>query len=202
MRLYVTRHGQTQWNIEGRIQGHKDSPLTQKGIHNAKLLGTHLADVRFDCVYSSPLGRAMHTTELIVKNRNLEIKPLPALEEMGFGIWEGRLSEELSHLYPEQFNSFWNHPEQYTPVEGGESFEQFNNRVSGWLNELIVDKPGENILVVTHTCVIKELYSIINKLPLKYFWDDPRIQDTCLSIIEIKDGEARFLLEADTSHLR
>lgn len=202
MRLYVTRHGQTEWNIEGRMQGHKDSPLTQKGIDNAKLLHKHLMDVRFDCVYSSPLRRAMHTAELIVEDRPLEIIPTPELKEMGFGIWEGRCVDELSQLYPEQYHNFWNNPEAYEPVEGGESFEQLKNRVNGWINEIILDKPYENILVVTHTCVIKELYSIINKLLLKDFWSDPVIQDTCLSIIEIKDGTARFLLEADTSHLR
>jgi probable phosphoglycerate mutase len=202
MRLYVTRHGQTEWNTEGRMQGHKDSPLTQNGIDNARLLGKHLEDVRFDCVYSSPLRRAMHTAELIVGDRPLEIIPSPELQEMGFGIWEGRCSEELCQLYPQQYDNFWSHPEAYKPVEGGESFEGFKNRVNRWLNEIILDKPNENILVVTHTCVIKELYSIINNLQLKDFWSDPRIHDTCLSIIEIKDGKSRFLLEADTSHLR
>lgn len=202
MKLYVTRHGQTQWNTERRMQGHKDSPLTQNGIDNASLLGKHLKDVRFDCVYSSPLRRAMHTAELIVGDRPLEIIPTPELKEMSFGIWEGQYSEELYQIYPEQYDNFWNHPECYEPIEGGESFEQFKNRVNGWLNEITLDKPGENILVVTHTCVIKELYSIINKLPLKDFWSDPVIQDTCLSIIEIEDGTTRFLLEADTSHLR
>lgn len=202
MRLYVTRHGETKWNIERRMQGHKDSPLTQKGIDNSKLLHEHLMDVRFDCVYSSPLGRAMHTAELIVGDRPLEIIPSPELKEMGFGIWEGRCSEELSQLYPGQYSAFWSNPEAYEPVEGGESFEQLKSRVSSWLNETIIDKSYENILVVTHTCVIKELYSIINRRPLKDFWSDPVIHDTCLTIIEIEDGQTRLLLEADTSHLR
>lgn len=202
MRLYVTRHGQTEWNIERKMQGHLDSPLTQRGMDNARLLGSHLMDVRFSHVYSSPLGRARQTAELIVGDRPLEITLSPDIQEMGFGIWEGHCSDELSQLYPEQYDNFWNHPEKYKPLEGGESFEQFKSRVNGWLNEITLDHPDENILVVTHTCVIKELYSIINKLPLKDFWADPRIHDTCLSIIEVKNGDIRFLLEADTSHLR
>lgn len=201
MKLYVTRHGQTEWNVERRMQGHGDSPLTQKGIDNARLLGKRLMDVKFDHVYSSPLNRAKRTAELIMENRQTDIKLCPELKEMGFGIWEGMPEEARARLYPEQHFNFWNRPELYQPVEGGESFSQFKARVNKWLTNIISEKPGECILVVTHTCVIKALYSIINGIPLKDFWKDPVIYDTSLSIIEINNDIPHFILEADISHL-
>src|SRR5690554_4521335 len=89
MKIYLTRHGQTEWNVIGKLQGWGNSNLTEKGIENAKRLSQRLKEVNFDYVYSSPQQRALDTAKLIRGDRNIEINVLDDLREIGFGSWEG-----------------------------------------------------------------------------------------------------------------
>ncbi|MBS5823829.1 MAG: histidine phosphatase family protein, partial [Clostridium argentinense] len=89
MRLYITRHGQTKWNTEKRMQGFKNSDLTEKGINNAKKLGKALENIEFSRVYSSPLGRTMDTSKYILGDRNIEIVTADYLKEINLGTWGG-----------------------------------------------------------------------------------------------------------------
>ena len=129
MRIYITRHGETQWNKKGLMQGWKNSDLTEKGIENAKRLGESLKDINFDVIYTSPLGRANETAKCINGNKDTKIVLVESLKEMGFGIWEGMENSKLKELYSEQYNNFWERPHLYKPHENGESFEELLLRV-------------------------------------------------------------------------
>ncbi|NLP13977.1 MAG: histidine phosphatase family protein [Clostridium sp.] len=200
MRIYITRHGETQWNKKGLMQGWKNSDLTEKGIENAKRLGESLKDINFDVIYTSPLGRANETAKCINGNKDTKIVLVESLKEMGFGIWEGMENSKLKELYSEQYNNFWERPHLYKPHENGESFEELLLRVKTAWNE-ILKAGGNNILIVTHAVVLKTLYMILKNLDLKDLWNPPFMKDTSLTIVEVIGNKVKIILEADTSHL-
>ncbi|OPZ85859.1 MAG: Phosphoserine phosphatase 1 [Firmicutes bacterium ADurb.Bin419] len=201
MKIYITRHGETQWNKKGLMQGWKNSDLTEKGIENAKRLGESLKDINFDVIYSSPLDRAIETAKCINGESNTKIVLIESLKEMGFGIWEGMEHSKIKELYPEQYTNFWERPHLYKPQENGESFEELLVRVKKAWDE-ILKAGGNNILIVTHAVVLKTLYTIIKNLELKDLWNPPFMKDTCLTIVEVKENKVKIMLEADTSHLK
>ncbi|WMM25510.1 histidine phosphatase family protein [Tissierella sp. MB52-C2] len=200
MTIYLTRHGETQWNKEGRMQGWKNSDLTPNGIENAKRLGQRLKDIDFDYIYCSPLDRAVDTAKYIRGDKNTEIVLTESLKEMGFGKWEGMEHDRIKELYPIEHFNFWNKPHLYNQIEG-ESFNELFERVNDVLNQIISNSSLENVLIVSHAVVIKAIYAIIKKYPLEELWTPPFLQGTSLTIIEVKDDEINIILEADTSHI-
>lgn len=201
MKIYITRHGETLWNKEGKMQGWLNSDLTEEGILNAKKLGESLKDIDFDRIYSSPLGRAYETAKYIRGDRNIPIILEENLKEMGFGIWEGMGNTKVNELYPEQKHDFWNQPHLYLPVDGGESYQQLIDRVANTLQEIIKSESGEIILLVTHAAVIKAIFSLVKKFPLEDFWSPPFLYNNCLSILEVSGDRMEFTLEADITCL-
>ena len=200
MKIYITRHGETEWNKEGKMQGWKDSNLTEKGIDNAKKLGESLNNIEFDHIYCSPLGRAIDTAKYVRGNKDTKIIIIESLKEMGFGIWEGMENEKVKELCTKQQFNFWNKPSLYEPVDG-ESFYELIDRVKKVLYDIINNTTGENILIVSHTVVIKAIYLIIKKYSLEDFWKEPFMYDTCLTVLKVEDKEIEIILEADISHL-
>ncbi len=200
MKIYITRHGETQWNKEGRMQGWQNSNLSENGIENAKKLGTRLKDINFDYIYCSPLGRTVDTAKYIRQDKDTEIILIDDLKEMGFGKWEGMEHDTIKELYPTEYFNFWNKPHLYNPIEG-ESFDELFERVKGVLNQVKDNTEVENILIVSHAVVIKAIYAIIKKQPLEELWNPPFLQGTSLTIIEAVDNEINIILEADTSHM-
>jgi broad specificity phosphatase PhoE len=200
MRIYITRHGETQWNKLGRMQGWKNSDLTEKGIENARKLGKSLEAIPFDIVYTSPSGRTIETAKLIMGNRDVPIVEREELKEMGFGTWEGMDHEAVEELYPEERHIFWNKPHLYKPIDG-ESFEELISRVKKVLQDIMESAAGENILIVSHGVTIKAMYAILKGYELEEIWKPPFMHDTCLTVLEVKDGKVEFVLEGDVSHL-
>lgn len=200
MKIYLTRHGQTEWNTQGRIQGWGNSDLTEKGMENAKRLGKSLKDIEFDCIYTSPLGRAVQTANCIKGEKNIKVKFLDLLKEMSFGDWEGIRHSEIEQLYPEVQYAFRYSPEKYQP-SGGETFQELLLRAKKALEYLAGHQNYKNILVVSHAMFIKAFLTVIKNIPIEDFWGPPVINDTCLTILEVKDGRIDIILEADTSHL-
>lgn len=200
MRLYITRHGTTEWNIEKRLQGWGDSPLTEEGINRAVSLGESLADVDFDIIYTSPQKRAMETAKLIMGNKNIKIITHDGLKELRFGIWEGMELDEINEKYPEEYYLYRNRPELYIPIDG-ESFKDLFNRVESFLEELkAVDY--KNVLIVTHGMTIKTLITIIKGLTLDEFSSLPVYTGTALNICEVKGGKFELIVEGDISHIK
>lgn len=198
LNLYITRHGETCWNVEKRLQGWKDSPLTENGIRNAKALGKSLKGTTFDGVYSSPSERTLHTAKLIIGNQGQQFKLDDRLKEINMGEWEGRTHDEVSEFDSELFHAFWNAPHLYNP-KNREGFLDVQNRASDAVNMIKSEHKTGNILVVTHTVVIKCLLAYFKKQPIEKLWDPPYIHDTSLSVIEL-GSEPSIILEGDISH--
>jgi broad specificity phosphatase PhoE len=201
LRLYITRHGETEWNVLKRMQGWKDSKLTPKGIENAVALGERLKDVELKSIYSSSSHRTIHTAELIRGNRDITIIPDKNLREINLGEWEGKTLTELEILDNERYKAFWEAPHLYES-KAGESFIQVRDRIQEVLNKIFKENPDGNILIVTHGVIVKTIMSIFKAIPLEKFWEQTFINGTSLSIVEINDKIANIVLEGDISHTK
>ena len=95
MKLYIIRHGQTDWNVQGRIQGRQDIPLNAAGRSQAQMLAKGMEKRPVTAIYSSPQLRAMETAKALAGNQGVEVIPLPELVEIGYGDWEGRTASEI-----------------------------------------------------------------------------------------------------------
>ncbi len=195
VKLYITRHGETQWNREKRMQGWKDSDLTPEGEGDSLALAQVLKRVSFEAVYSSPSGRARKTAELLVDDALITFDE--DLREIGMGDWEGRTQDEVRNADPERFHTFWNNPHVYE-TETGETFNQVMDRVASFLEKVQVHKG--TILVVTHSIFIKALLAYVKELPLDQLWSPPFIHATSLTVIEGAGGKYEIVMEGNTSH--
>jgi phosphoserine phosphatase len=197
--LYLTRHGQTEWNVENRFQGSSDSPLTEKGVRQAEYLAERLRGISFDAVYSSPAGRALRTAEILCGDRDVAIRELPDLREMELGDWEGMRSEEIEVRFPEEFDRYWRKPHLYRR-ERGESYIDVQRRVVSSMGEILRSHPGGNVLIVTHTVVLKTLMAHFEGRPLDRLWDPPYIHPACLNLVRVGEGKREILLHGDIAH--
>ncbi|GLC30611.1 histidine phosphatase family protein [Clostridium omnivorum] len=202
MRLYLTRHGQTEWNLERRMQGWKDSPLTELGISNAKALGKHLKDVNFSEIYSSSVQRAVRTAELVRGDKDIPIILDDNLREIGVGDWEGQVVEDIKQNYAEEYGNFWKKPHLYKR-DNVETFHDVQERAVKVVKEIVEKHKGtdDNVLIVTHTITLKSIMAYFEGRDIEKLWEPPYIYDTSLSLVEITEEGAKILLHGDVAHL-
>lgn len=144
--LYIVRHGLTDWNILGKLQGHADIPLNETGRAEAAELSQRINGIDFDICFSSDLQRAMETSRILTAPSLLPIKSVPALRERNFRLWEGRLFSELTeYMRGDQ------------PFPDIETDEEIRGRILPLLDEIVVNYPGATVLVVTHGSVMRSL---------------------------------------------
>ncbi|GGH12166.1 histidine phosphatase family protein [Paenibacillus segetis] len=200
--LYLTRHGQTQWNLAKKMQGHKDSPLTQTGVQQAQWLGERLSTVSFDAIYCSSSPRAITTACIISGNRLTEILKLDALQEINMGLWEGQNIEQITQDYPTQFNQFFSEPHLYQPTGQGESYSQLMTRTLPTIQNILTKHKGKQVLIVTHRITLKAIMSYFMKKQLHEIGSMPDIHPTALCKITFHDEVANIDLYGDTAHYR
>ena len=153
--IYIVRHGQTEYNVERRIQGQGDSPLTQFGLGQAKELGLLLRDVHFDAVFSSDSLRAKRTAEMIVLERELAVVTTELLRERAFGRFEGKYIEELKE-FDEIFDRLSDEEKfLYKSEPDIESDEEISSRMIRFVREIGVRFAGKTVLMVTHAGMMK-----------------------------------------------
>ena len=103
--IYITRHGETEWNAEGRIQGHTDVALSSRGQEQARMLARRLAGIQIDAVYSSDLKRAAETARVAVGERDVPLSLTPDLREYNKGVFEGMTADEYREAYPHLYEA-------------------------------------------------------------------------------------------------
>ena len=152
------RHGETEWNLQNRTQGHLNSPLTERGITQAREAAEKLKDYKFDIVVSSHLGRAYETAKIIAEKLGiLEIITDSSLLERNLGILQGNIAEESKIKFPNLFNNgvlIHN-----AKIPNGESLEDFLERVGRGIENLKEISKTKTILVVTHDGVLNAIVS-------------------------------------------
>ena len=176
MNIYVTRHGETEWNTYWKLQGRSNTVLNEKGREQACLThnGFVEAGISFDRIYSSPLKRAVETAVLMTEKSESEIIKDDRLIEFCFGKAEGKTPDERKED-PElkDFHLFFDEPEKYVALEGAEPFESVLKRTAAfWEDEIKpLEKTGiQNILVVTHGGTMQSLLLHIDGRSLKDYW--------------------------------
>ena len=136
-KLYLTRHGETEWNEKGIMQGWGDSPLTELGENQAIWLRERIKDLHIDVIYSSPIGRAFNTAKILKGDRDITLKTHDGLKEIRIGGWEGLNQEEMKSISEENYYNFWNVPSKYVPTGDGESFYEVKDRAFKAVNEIL-----------------------------------------------------------------
>ena len=154
--VYLARHGESDWNVERRWQGHADRPLTERGREQARALAAKLEDVELDAVYASDLRRAWETAEAVAAPRGLEVVRLPELREVDVGSWSGFTRDECADRFPEAFVR-WR--EGGTGWDDGESYEDMAVRIVGTIECLAAQHPDGAILVVSHGGPIRAVHA-------------------------------------------
>jgi len=198
-RFIVVRHGETEWNVQTRIQGQTDSELTPAGLAQADAIGKRLARERFDALIASDLGRAWRTAERIAAHCGLPLSPDPRLRERSFGQGEGRTYEEVDALWPGVFSRAAN-TDPDAAIPGGESRRQFHERIRAAFEALARAHAGRRVAVVTHGGVLAVLYRIVHGIPLAHA-HKVAISNASYNAVAF-DGDG-WALEAwdDTAHL-
>ena len=162
LKLYIVRHGETEWNVIKRFQGQLNTPLTEKGMEKLRKTGKKLENVLFDEVYTSELGRTVASAEIILnenrgyKNKKRELQKLAELNEVYFGVWQGLTYEEVFLKYPEEGNNYFYNVKNYNAenVEA-EKLEDALERFLKGINKILDSHESGSILVVTHGTVFE-----------------------------------------------
>lgn len=197
--LILIRHGETEWNRAGRIQGHLDSPLTQDGIAQAMACGARLKGETIAAFYCSDMGRALHTARLIGQPLGLQASPMDTLRERAFGQGEGLTYAEMDVRFPEAF-SRERAVDEHFAVPGGESKRQFHDRVVAALMELAGKHAGQTVLVVTHGGVLGVVYRWIREEPVASA-HKVSIPNVAINRLALENESWRIVMWGDVTHL-
>ena len=203
-RCFLVRHGTTEWNAQGRIQGQSDPSLNEAGKRQARRLGMRLASVPIAEARCSDLRRCSETAAGILLGRNdVRLQEMPELREKNFGAWEGLTFREVETRYPDQYRNWLTAGDPSFAPPGGESDLQLCSRadtVVDRLREARTDNGG-NVLVVTHGGMLRALITSLLGLPAQKMWKF-RFANAGLSVVSVfDDGSAVVDLLNDTSHL-
>lgn len=176
MKLYVARHGETDWNSEHRMQGWIDIPLNAVGLEQAETLAGRLteAGIRPDRIYASPLTRAGQTAAPMAERAGLPVILLDGLKEIGFGEWEGLIyNDEIATRDPDIYAA-WRADRYHNAAPGGENCQTVIGRLVPAMKRILDDGDG-TVLVVMHGAVLKTLYFAVNGLDFLQFASIPVI---------------------------
>ncbi len=199
MKIYIVRHGETDWNKARRVQGFSDIPLNEYGIYLAEETAKGLSDITFDVAYTSPLIRAKKTAEVILRDRETELIEEPAIKEMGFGVFEGMcISGEKKAKESEAFNKFFTDTANFIPAEGGERVEDLLDRTGAFLQALCEseEKKDQTILLSTHGAAMTALVNHVKgNLEISAFWKEGVPPNCAVTLIEVENKTPSIVFE-------
>ena len=197
MLLYIIRHGETDYNVQKRLQGWIDEPLNENGRKIARLTGEGMQDIHFDLVISSPLNRALETARLVVNDPSVPVLTDRRIIELGNGIWEGKTPEEIEALGgAQEYAKIRKDPMHYVGPQGGESVRQVLERTADFLQEVIhrADYQDKTILISTHGGAMRALLNPFYE-DREDFWHGQVPLNCAVNIVRVKQGEASLIEE-------
>ncbi len=168
--LLLIRHGQTDWNLEGRYTGQTDVPLNAKGISQAKTLARRLANEPLEAIYTSDLSRARQTAELLAQATMAPLVVDRRLREIDQGQWEGLLFDEIRSRFHEAWKRRVNHPLEVAPP-GGETVGDIRRRVLEALEEILHAHPLDTVAIVAHGLALAIIKVHLNQQAIQTVWD-------------------------------
>ena len=147
--ITIIRHGETDWNVQGRYQGQADPPLNKRGFKQAYELAGKLTNSNLQLIYSSPLLRASQTAQIIIDHLQIPVHTDARFSEINQGDWQTRLRSEIEDLYPDLFQRWETEPWEVTPP-GGEHLTEVQSRVYAAIDDIVDHHPDQRIGLVTH----------------------------------------------------
>ena len=198
--LFAVRHGETEWNLVGKQQGHLDSPLTGIGVQQADALANGLADKGIDVLYTSDLGRAARTAAIIGERLGLSVQEDERLRERHLGAMQGLTKREFAERYPEDAAMFNTGDPEYV-LPGGESARQRYERCIRCAEDLAARHLRQRILIVAHGGVLASFFYRALNMPLS----DPRrfsLSNASINSFSITNGDWRLDTWGETCHLK
>jgi broad specificity phosphatase PhoE len=192
LRIYLARHGQTDWNLEGRTQGGKDIPLNETGKQQAQQLKARLAGIALGTVYSSTLSRSRQTAEIV--HGQTPIVSLPNLKERSFGKFEGRLRDD-PETGPQLKTRQWIPDDS---LDGGESLNAWRERVKTAIDTIRKEHTSGSILIIGHDYTNRMILSVLFGLTVEQMQSFEQSNDE-LYLIELQTGNPPRLWKLITS---
>jgi alpha-ribazole phosphatase len=168
--LILIRHGQTDWNLQGRYQGQSDVPLNDKGREQARQLVAKLQHIEIDAIYSSDLVRARQTAQILAEAIDAPLVLDPRLREIHQGLWEGMLFQNIQQEYSRAFERRKSDPLQVAPPEG-ETVGQLRHRVLSALKDILEAHPNGRVAIVAHGLSLALILVELNGIPIQQVWD-------------------------------
>ena len=199
-RIYLVRHGTTEWNKGEIFRGQVDCRLNETGRAEARALALSFQDVPIDGICSSPLARAMETAQPIARIKGLSVTPHPAFIDLHFGEWQGlplaSVQEKYSTLY-----RIWREKPEEIAFPGGESLAAVTARAWEGLQRLVQENRGRTVMIVTHRVITKILICALLGLNNSHFW---RIQQgtTAVNCFDYTGKAYNAVFINDTCHLK
>ena len=198
-KIFLIRHGETEWNKLDRLQGNSDVKLSPEGIRQAQLMAVHVPFQHVDAVYASDLIRASDTAKILAARFNLPVTTTPGLRETNFGEWEGKVISKLFEEFPDAFGNFFIKPDKVKPP-GGETFLECQARVMNALDEIVDEHENQNVIVVSHGAVIRLIICAALEVRIRKMWSINQF-NTALNILVAEDGLFSIELMNSTAHL-
>ena len=198
--LWLVRHGETDWNRRGLIQGDSDIPLNGLGIRQAQALAHRIGHETFDTVYASDLFRAHKTAEITFPDADIILDS--RLREINLGDFEGQVWADLPKSERSQI-AVWLMGPYDQKVPGGESSDDLRARVSSWLNDL--PKTGR-VIAFAHGGTIAAILQVFTGRPQAKRWDEPggwgfRLKNTSICKLHISESFTSLEVINDAVHL-
>lgn len=197
--IYLVRHGQTESNQAGKIQGQSNSPLSPLGIQQSKALAQRLKGIKFSSFISSPLERALETSRHLGNEINMAPEADRNFQEISFGEVEGLTWPEVEILHPELCKQ-WKYHVLDKSLPGGESRQDLVSRVMPALQKLVKTHPGQKILVVTHGGLLAAIFGEVLGIP-SGTRPQCAIDNTSINILRFKNNKWKIKTWGDTAHL-
>ncbi|MTI79450.1 MAG: alpha-ribazole phosphatase [Firmicutes bacterium] len=188
-RIYLVRHGETEWNALKKFQGHSDISLSDVGRLQATRLANHMVKYKIDAAYASDLSRARETAEIIAEKFDIPVVCKKQLREINFGCWEGLTISEIKANYHGIVTKWWEDPAG-TQIPDGEIFTDLVKRVILSLEEIICKHSGQDVMVVSHGGVVRSIICHVLGINLKEYWR-LQLNNCSLNIIDFPDSQLK-----------
>lgn len=186
--IYIARHGETIWNMEGRIQGRSDPDLSGKGYAQSLGLLEQLKSRPLSAIYTSTLKRSFLTAQPVADHLGLPIQRQPELDEIAFGMLEGKLLLKFDEELKNEWERFRDHRFTYH-IPGGENYTDVANRIRPFLERVLRHHEGQEVLIVGHRVVNRLLIGMLLEYPLEWVLNIEQTND-CIYLIQ-KNDEVR-----------
>ena len=199
-KVYLARHGQTEWNKKLTFRGRIDIPLNEGGHREAEAIAEVLKDKNIHAIYTSPLRRSIETAQPTARFFHLDIVPVEGLIDISYGEWEGLTFNEVKEKYKDHYAQWEKRPD-LVRFPHGETLDEVTERSFSAFKDIVEENPGQSILIIPHRVINKVVLCALLGLNNSHFWEIR--QDTgCLNLIEYSNDRFVLSMMNDTCHLK